>query len=197
MPRFPFLRISFSEDLWTRLKNRFCAFLETRISEYNLSSILEQLTTGSRVPENEKPGTHSRLRGLEFLETGIHSEFRVPFLGTQNWYPYTCLLVYNKDGRTGTDEELLNWLEARIVIAARLKQIFLFSQRKYWKRNTYSLYYACVHWIRQRLINMSRAFSIPVHESSVLKEWERIQNCVFHRFLDMFTCSYISTNILG
>jgi hypothetical protein len=153
------------------------------MSGYNLSSILEQLTTGSRVPENGKPGIHGRIRLLGFLETGTHSEFRVPFLETQNWHPYTCFLVYNKDGWTGSGEVHADF--------------FKLSQRKYSKRNMYSFYHACVHWIRQRPMNMSRAVSIPVHESSVFKERERIQNCVFYRFLDMFRCSYISTNILG
>ena len=37
------------------LKNRFCAFLGTLMSEYNLCSILEQVTTGSRVPKNGEP----------------------------------------------------------------------------------------------------------------------------------------------
>ncbi len=34
----------------TRLKNRFYVFLDTEMSGYNLSSILEQVTTGFRVP---------------------------------------------------------------------------------------------------------------------------------------------------
>jgi hypothetical protein len=47
---FPFLK-----ELRTCLKNRFCVFLDTQMSGYNLSSILEQVTTGSRVPENREP----------------------------------------------------------------------------------------------------------------------------------------------
>jgi hypothetical protein len=44
------------------------------MSGYNLSSILEQITTGSRVPENESPP--------EFLKRRAHSRFRVPgFVG--------------------------------------------------------------------------------------------------------------------
>jgi hypothetical protein len=44
------------------------------MSGYNLSSILEQGTAGSRVPENESP--------LGFLKRRSHSRFRVPgFLG--------------------------------------------------------------------------------------------------------------------
>jgi hypothetical protein len=52
---FPFLRVSFRKEPGTRLKNRFYAFLNAQMSGYNLSSILEQFTTGSRVPENVKP----------------------------------------------------------------------------------------------------------------------------------------------
>ncbi len=49
---FPFLRDPFLKEPETCLKNRFCVFLDTQMSRYNLSSILEQVTTGSRVPEN-------------------------------------------------------------------------------------------------------------------------------------------------
>ncbi len=51
----PFLRVAFLKESGTRLKNRFHVFLDTQMSGYNLSSILEQVTTGSRVPENGKP----------------------------------------------------------------------------------------------------------------------------------------------
>jgi hypothetical protein len=45
----------FPKEPGTRLKNRFCVFLDTQMSGYNLSSILEQVTTGFRVPKNGKP----------------------------------------------------------------------------------------------------------------------------------------------
>jgi hypothetical protein len=43
----PFLRVSFLKEPETCLKNCFCVFLDTQMSEYNLSSILEQVTTDS------------------------------------------------------------------------------------------------------------------------------------------------------
>jgi len=46
---------SFLKEPGTRLENRFCVFLDTQMSGYNLSSILEQVTTGSRVSENGEP----------------------------------------------------------------------------------------------------------------------------------------------
>ncbi len=46
---------SFLKEPGTCLKDCFCVFLDTQISGYNLSSILEQVTTGSRVPENGEP----------------------------------------------------------------------------------------------------------------------------------------------
>jgi hypothetical protein len=52
---FPFLRVPFLKEPGTCLKNRFCVFLDTQMSGYNLSSILEQVTTVSRVPENGEP----------------------------------------------------------------------------------------------------------------------------------------------
>ncbi len=54
---FSFLRVPFLKQPGTCLKNHFCVFLDTQMSGYNLSSILEQVTTSSRVPENEE--THS------------------------------------------------------------------------------------------------------------------------------------------
>jgi hypothetical protein len=53
--QLPFLRVRFLKETGICLKNRFCVFLDTQMSGYNLSSILEQVTTGSRVPENGKP----------------------------------------------------------------------------------------------------------------------------------------------
>ena len=47
---FPFLK-----EPETRLKNRFYVFLDTQMSGYNLSSILEHATTGCRVSGNGKP----------------------------------------------------------------------------------------------------------------------------------------------
>jgi hypothetical protein len=47
---FPFLK-----EPGTCLKNRFCVFLDTQMSGYNLSSILEQVTMGSRVLESAEP----------------------------------------------------------------------------------------------------------------------------------------------
>jgi hypothetical protein len=52
---FPFLRVPFLKEPGTCLKNRFCLFLDTQMSGYNLSSILEQVTTCSRVSENGEP----------------------------------------------------------------------------------------------------------------------------------------------
>jgi hypothetical protein len=52
---FPFLRDPFLTEPGTCLKNHFCVFLDTQMSGYNLSSILEEVTTGSRVPENGEP----------------------------------------------------------------------------------------------------------------------------------------------
>ncbi len=52
---FPFLRVPFLKEPETCLKNRFYAFLDTQMSGYNLSSILEQVTTASRFPENGEP----------------------------------------------------------------------------------------------------------------------------------------------
>ncbi len=49
----PFLRVPFPKEPGIRLKNRFCVFLDTHMSGYNLSSILEQVTTDSQIPENE------------------------------------------------------------------------------------------------------------------------------------------------
>lgn len=49
------VRVPFSKEPGTRLKIHFCAFLDTLMSGYNLSSILEQVTTDSRVPENGEP----------------------------------------------------------------------------------------------------------------------------------------------
>ncbi len=46
---FPFLK-----EPGTCLKNHFCVFLDAQTSGYNLFSILEQVTTGSLVPENEE-----------------------------------------------------------------------------------------------------------------------------------------------
>jgi hypothetical protein len=75
MRGFPFLRVPFLKELGTRLKNRFYVFLDMQMSGCNLSSILEPVTTGSRVPEN---GESIRVSGngglaavlvLEFLET--------------------------------------------------------------------------------------------------------------------------------
>ncbi len=47
------------------MKNRICAFLGTVTAEYNLSSILEQVTAGTRVPENGEPAD-----GFRVLENG-------------------------------------------------------------------------------------------------------------------------------
>ncbi len=44
-----FLRVPFPKEPGTRLKNRFSIFLDMKMSGCNLSSILEQITTGSRV----------------------------------------------------------------------------------------------------------------------------------------------------
>ncbi len=52
---FPFLRVPFLKEPTACLKNRFCLFLDTQMSGYNLSSILEQVTTGSCVSENGEP----------------------------------------------------------------------------------------------------------------------------------------------
>jgi hypothetical protein len=96
---------SFLKEPGTRLKNRFCVFLDTQMSGYNLSSILEQVTTGSWVSENGEPakilvlgfqapsspvprflkkGTHSRFRVPGFSGTGIHSGFWVYRNRTRN-----------------------------------------------------------------------------------------------------------------
>jgi hypothetical protein len=47
--------VPFLKEPGTCLKNRFCVFLDTQMSGYNLSSILEQVTTGFRVPKNGEP----------------------------------------------------------------------------------------------------------------------------------------------
>jgi hypothetical protein len=52
---FPFLRVPFLKELRTCLKDHFCVFLDTQMSGYNLSFILEQVTSGSRVLENGEP----------------------------------------------------------------------------------------------------------------------------------------------
>ena len=57
---FPSLRVPFSKEPGTRLKNRFCALSHSLVFGYNLSSILEQVTTGSRVLEN---GERTRVPG--------------------------------------------------------------------------------------------------------------------------------------
>jgi len=44
------VRVPFPKESGTRLKNRFCVFLDTQMSGYNLSSILEQVTKRSRIP---------------------------------------------------------------------------------------------------------------------------------------------------
>ncbi len=62
----------------TRLKNRFCVFLDTQMSGYNLSSILEQVTTGSRVPENEEPIRVSRNGKSARISSPRSSSARVP-----------------------------------------------------------------------------------------------------------------------
>ncbi len=85
---FPFLSVSLPKEPGTRLKNRFCVFLNAQISGYNLSSILEQVTTGSRVPESGNPqwvpgswerGTRGGLgsRILGFLRTENPLGFQV------------------------------------------------------------------------------------------------------------------------
>jgi hypothetical protein len=90
---FPFLRIPFLKELGTCLKNRFYAFLDTHMSGYNLSSILEQVNTGSHFPENGEPiriptkkelEAQSRFQVLEFLGTGNPPRFRVPRNGARN-----------------------------------------------------------------------------------------------------------------
>jgi hypothetical protein len=61
MSEFSFLRASFSKEAGTCLKNHFCAFSDTLVFGYNISSILEEVTTGSRVPENGEPAEISSL----------------------------------------------------------------------------------------------------------------------------------------
>jgi hypothetical protein len=109
---FPFLK-----EPETRLKKRFCVFLDAQMSGYNLSSILEPVTTGFRVPENEKSiqvsgngkfmevlvfgflGTENPL-GFQvtgspvsgFLKRGTHSRFRIPeFRVLRNWHSHRVL----------------------------------------------------------------------------------------------------------
>jgi hypothetical protein len=56
---FPFPR-----EPGTRLKNRFCVFSDIQMSGYSLSSILEQVTTCSRIPKSENP-SEFRISGNE------------------------------------------------------------------------------------------------------------------------------------
>jgi hypothetical protein len=44
-----------SQGIQNSPENSFCAFSNALVSGYNYFSILEQATTGSRIPENEKP----------------------------------------------------------------------------------------------------------------------------------------------
>ncbi len=72
---FPFLSVPFLKESGTRLKNRSHVFLDMQMSGYNLSYILEQVTTPSRVPANGKP-----IRVSSFWERGTREDSgsRVP-----------------------------------------------------------------------------------------------------------------------
>ncbi len=67
--------LPFLKEPGTRLKNRFHVFLDMQMSGYNLSYILEQVTTASRVPANGKP-----IRVSSFWERGTREDSgsRVP-----------------------------------------------------------------------------------------------------------------------
>jgi hypothetical protein len=72
---FPFLKVPFLMEPGTRLKNRFCVFLDRQMYGYNLCSILEQVTTGFRVPGNVEP---AEILVLGFLGTGNPLGFQAP-----------------------------------------------------------------------------------------------------------------------
>ncbi len=130
------VRVPFLKESETCLKNRFCIFLDTQMSGYNLSSILEQVTTGSRVPKkrNPKPTVDFRFPVPGFSGTGDPPRVRFPRNGTRNWHPYTGFSTNNWRKLSGLSPIHSMDIHQLTKVQWNVANAFLRTFANYWRR---------------------------------------------------------------